>query len=319
MNRQKQEAENRSACHKSEYRKRKRKGEQTAEEVLKHALADCMQEETERIEEKIETEGPHGFSKSFIEKMQFVLKQGRAAETQEQKKVQRRHWSRVAAACIVCVVIAGGGLVGWQSGLFNQQNGSEKSAASTNMAETTGNAETSAESSQKDLDGGAGSEETAMAQDDVNGTVDTDQNKQSSQANQEISGEAEQDINETQTGIPVSVTVLEVTPTSLKVRLENTCEEEICFGDDYEGMEVYDASADSWSECQKQSEIAYHDIAYVMKPGQKQNWCDWSVDWSAVYGSLKAGHYRLTKPVLVGNTDAGCQYVQQIQIEFDIP
>lgn len=321
MNRKNREAENRSAYSKAEHCKRKRSEEQTAEDVLKQALAECMQEEAERAEKKIETEGQHAFSKSFIEKMQFVLKQGRAAEEQEKKKTQRRHWGRVAAACIVCVVIAGGGLVGWQSGLFSRQNGVEKSAART--ADTTGNADTTeaaSESSRKDLDGGAGSKETALAQGDVDGTVDTDQSTQSRQESQEVSGEAGQEADEKQQlDLSVSVTVLEVTPTTMKVRLENTGKEEIRFGDDYEGIEVYDAASDSWRECQKQSDIAYHDIAYVMKPGQKQNGCDWSVDWSAVYGSLKTGHYRLTKYISVGNADAGCQYVQQMQITFDIP
>ena len=58
----------------------------------------------------------------------------------------------------------------------------------------------------------------------------------------------------------VDIKVLEVTPTSLKVRLTNNGDDDISFGDDYEGIEVYDEATDTWMECQKQYEIACHDI-----------------------------------------------------------
>ena len=112
--------------------------------------------------------------------------------------------------------------------------------------------------------------------------------------------------------------MLEVTPTSLKVRLTNNGDEDISFGDDYEGIEVYDEATDTWMECQKQYEIACHDILHLVKSGDKQNWFDWYVDWANVYGSLEAGHYRLQKNISIGNIDGGDQYVQLIQIEFDI-
>ena len=71
-------------------------------------------------------------------------------------------------------------------------------------------------------------------------------------------------------------------------------------------------------ECQKQYEIACHDILHLVKSGDKQNWFDWYVDWANVYSSLEAGHYRLLKNISIGNIDGGDQYVQLIQIEFDI-
>ena len=112
--------------------------------------------------------------------------------------------------------------------------------------------------------------------------------------------------------------MLEVTPTSLNVRLTNNGDEDISFGDDYEGIEVYDEATDTWMECQKQYEIACHDILHFVKSGDKQNWFDWYVDWTNVYGSLGAGHYRLQKNISIGNIDGGDQYVQLIQIEFDV-
>ena len=57
-----------------------------ADEVLKRALTDCMQEEANQVQKKMEREGQHAFSKPFIEKMQFVLKQGKQAEKQQKKK-----------------------------------------------------------------------------------------------------------------------------------------------------------------------------------------------------------------------------------------
>mgnify|MGYP000562133992 CR=1 FL=1 len=61
----------------------------------------------------------------------------------------------------------------------------------------------------------------------------------------------------------VDIKVLAVTPTSLKVRLTNNGDDDISFGDDYEGIEVYDEATDTWMECQKQYEIACHDILHL--------------------------------------------------------
>lgn len=60
-----------------------------ADEVLKRALTDCMQEEANQVQKKMEREGQHAFSKPFIEKMQFVLKLGKQAEEQQKKKTVR--------------------------------------------------------------------------------------------------------------------------------------------------------------------------------------------------------------------------------------
>ena len=62
----------------------------SADEVLKRALTDCMQEEANQVQKKMEREGQHAFSKPFIEKMQFVLKLGKQAEEQQKKKATRK-------------------------------------------------------------------------------------------------------------------------------------------------------------------------------------------------------------------------------------
>ena len=85
MNRQ-----NQGKSEKKEYIYKKRKKVRGADEVLKRALEDCMQEEANQVQKKMEPEGQHAFSKPFIEKMQFILKQGKQAEEQQKKKARGR-------------------------------------------------------------------------------------------------------------------------------------------------------------------------------------------------------------------------------------
>ena len=309
MNRQ-----NQGKSEKNERVYTKRKKVRGADEVLKRALAECMQEEAERAQEKLDEEGQHAFSKPFIEKMQFVLKQGKHAEEQQKKKVRGRRWTRVAAACIVCVVVAGGSWIGLRGNFKMSQNETSGSAPKTEMASQEENFEIGRE------DQGAaasGNVDASDAQKDgaaaSNQGTEEKENRQDSAATEENTSESSGILAQN-----VDVKVLAVTPTSLQVRLTNNGDEDISVGDDYEGIEVYDEAADTWTECQKLDEIAYHDILHVVKPGDAQNWYDWYVDWTGVYGSLGAGHYRLQKNISIGNIDGGDQYVQLIQIEFDV-
>lgn len=307
MNRQ-----NQGKSEKNEYIYKKRKKVRGADEVLKRALEDCMQEEANQVQKKMEPEGQHAFSKPFIEKMQFVLKQGKQAEEQQKKKARGRRWTRVAAACIVCVVVAGGSWVGLRGNLKMSQN---ESSALTTQKETASQ-EKSAEMGKADrADTISGNADASDTQENESVVLNEDkkENSQDSEGTEENTSAS--------TGIlvqNVDIKVLAVTPTSLKVRLTNNSDDDISFGDDYEGIEVYDEATDTWMECQKQYEIACHDILHFVKSGDKQNWFDWYVDWTNVYGSLGAGHYRLQKNISIGNIDGGDQYVQLIQIEFDV-
>ena len=307
MNRQ-----NQGKSEKNEYIYKKRKKVRGADEVLKRALADCMQEETNQVQKKMEREGQHAFSKPFIEKMQFVLKQGKQAEEQQKKKACGRRWTRVAAACIVCVVVAGGSWVGLRGNLKMSQN---ESSALTTQKETASQ-EKSAEMGKADrADTISGNADASDTQENESVVLNEDkkENSQDSEGTEENTSAS--------TGIlvqNVDIKVLEVTPTSMNVRLTNNGDEDISFGDDYEGIEVYDEATDTWMECQKQYEIACHDILHFVKSGDKQNWFDWYVDWTNVYGSLGAGHYRLQKNISIGNINGGDQYVQLIQIEFNV-
>lgn len=307
MNRQ-----NQGKSEKNEYIYKKRKKVRGADKVLKRALADCMQEEANQVQKKMEPEGQHAFSKLFIEKMQFVLKQGKQAEEQQKKKARGRRWTRVAAACIVCVIVASGSWIGLRGNFKMSQS---ESSALTDQKETASREE-SAEMGKADrADTISGNADASDTQENESTVLNQDkkENSQDSVSTEENTSAS--------TGIlaqNVDIKVLAVTPTSLKVRLTNNGDEDISFGDDYEGIEVYDEATDTWMECKKQYEIACHDILHLVKSGDKQNWFDWYVDWTNVYGSLGAGHYRLQKNISIGNIDGGDQYVQLIQIEFDV-
>ena len=307
MNRQ-----NQGKSEKNEYIYKKRKKVRGADEVLKRALEDCMQEEANQVQKKMESEGQHAFSKPFIEKMQFVLKQGKQAEEQQKKKARGRRWTRVAAACIVCVSVASGSWIGLRGNFKMSQS---ESSALTDQKETASREE-SAEMGKADrADTISGNADASDTQENESTVLNQDkkENSQDSVSTEENTSAS--------TGIlaqNVDIKVLAVTPTSLKVRLTNNGDDDISFGDDYEGIEVYDEATDTWMECKKQYEIACHDILHFVKSGDKQNWFDWYVDWANVYGSLGAGHYRLQKNISIGNIDGGDQYVQLIQIEFDV-
>ena len=305
---------NQGKSEKSEYIYKKRKKVRGADEVLKRALADCMQEETNQVQKKLEREGQHAFSKPFIEKMQFILKQGKQAEEQQKKKARGRRWTRVAAACIVCVVVAGGSWVGLRGNLKMSQ---KESSALTGKTETASQEESPEMGKSDYADTISGNVDASDTQENESNVLNED--KKETESSQDSAG-TEEDASAS-TGMlaqNVDIKVLEVTPTSLKVRLTNNGDEDISFGDDYEGIEVYDETTDTWKECQKQYEIACYDILHFVKSGDKKNWCDWYVDWANVYGSLGAGHYRLQKNIFIGNIDGGDQYVQLIQIEFDV-
>lgn len=307
MNRQ-----NQGKSEKNEYIYKKRKKVRGADEVLKRALEDCMQEEANQVQKKMEPEGQHAFSKPFIEKMQFVLKQGKQAEEQQKKKARGRRWTRVAVACIVCVIVASGSWIGLRGNFKMSQS---ESSALTDQKETASREE-SAEMGKADrADTISGNADASDTQENESTVLNQDkkENSQDSVSTEENTSAS--------TGIlaqNVDIKVLAVTPTSLKVRLTNNGDDDISFGDDYEGIEVYDEATDTWMECKKQYEIACHDILHLVKSGDKQNWFDWYVDWANVYGSLEAGHYRLLKNISIGNIDGGDQYVQSIQIEFDV-
>lgn len=307
MNRQ-----NQGKSEKNEYIYKKRKKVRGADEVLKRALEDCMQEEANQVQKKMEPEGQHAFSKPFIEKMQFVLKQGKQAEEQQKKKARGRRWTRVAAACIVCVIVASGSWIGLRGNFKMSQS---ESSALTGKTETASREE-SAEMGKADrADTISGNADASDTQENESTVLNQDKKENSQDS---VSTEENTSASTGMLAQNVDIKVLEVTPTSLKVRLTNNGDEDISFGDDYEGIEVYDEATDTWMECQKQYEIACHDILHLVKSGDKQNWFDWYVDWANVYGSLEAGHYRLLKNISIGNIDGGDQYVQSIQIEFDV-
>ena len=249
---------NQGKSEKSEYIYKKRKKVRGADEVLKRALADCMQEETNQVQKKLEREGQHAFSKPFIEKMQFILKQGKQAEEQQKKKARGRRWTRVAAACIVCVVVAGGSWVGLRGNLKMSQ---KESSALTGNTETASQEESPEMGKSDYADTISGNVDASDTQENESNVLNEDKKETESRQDSAVT---EEDASAS-TGMlaqNVDIKVLEVTPTSLKVRLTINGDEDISFGDDYEGIEVYDETTDTWMECQKQYEIACYDILH---------------------------------------------------------
>ena len=198
MNRQ-----NQGKSEKNEYIHKKRKKVRGADKVLKRALADCMQEEANQVQKKMEPEGQHAFSKLFIEKMQFVLKQGKQAEEQQKKKTHGLQWTRVAAACIVCVIVASGSWIGLRGNVKMSQS---ESSALTDQKETASREE-SAEMGKADASDTQENESTVLNQDKKENSQDSVSIEENTSASTGILAQN------------VDIKVLAVTPTSLKVRL----------------------------------------------------------------------------------------------------
>ncbi|RGY97735.1 immunoglobulin-like domain-containing protein [Clostridium sp. AM58-1XD] len=95
-------------------------------------------------------------------------------------------------------------------------------------------------------------------------------------------------------GLPgqVNMTVVEdsVTPTSVKLLLNNDTGLNIMFGDDYKLQKYEDGE---WKELEPLTgDIAFHDIGYMPKKGQPVKW---EADWSSYYGTLEPGSYLIIK------------------------
>lgn len=155
--------------------------------------------------------------------MQFVLKQGKNAEERQKKKVYGRRWIRVATACIVCAVVAGGSLIGLRRSFLMSQNETSGSAPKTETASQ----EESLEIGKADQgDAVSGDVDASDAQED--GTAVSNQGKEEKESSQDSAGTEEN--TSASTGIltqKVDIKVLAVTPTSLKVRLTNNGDEDI--------------------------------------------------------------------------------------------
>lgn len=84
----------------------------------------------------------------------------------------------------------------------------------------------------------------------------------------------------------------DITPTSIKLLLENETDLNIIFGDDYR---LWKFDGETWHEVEPLvDDVMYKSIGYMPKRG---NPVEWTSDWSRLYGKLENGTYQITKTV----------------------
>ena len=102
--------------------------------------------------------------------------------------------------------------------------------------------------------------------------------------------------------VSMSADESDITPTSMKLLLENETDLDIVFGDDFR-LQKHDG--ESWVDMEpllKKDGIYFHSIAYKPRRG---NPVEWTVDWESLYGGLEEGTYAITKSVKDVNGTAG--------------
>lgn len=109
----------------------------------------------------------------------------------------------------------------------------------------------------------------------------------------------------------VSMEVTENTNTSAIITTTSTSDLEVIYGDSYI-LECQDSKTGEWNELYTGKELAYHDIAYVVKKGGS---AEWKVDWKEYYGELEPGTYRIVKKYFV-NRETGDDTDYTLMAEF---
>lgn len=92
-------------------------------------------------------------------------------------------------------------------------------------------------------------------------------------------------------GVSMTADEGDITPASIKLKLENETDLNIIFGDDYELLKFEDGI---WKDLLPE-DTAFKSIAYTPKRGKP---VVWEADWSGLCGSLEAGNYMIVKTVI---------------------
>lgn len=112
----------------------------------------------------------------------------------------------------------------------------------------------------------------------------------------------------------VSLKVTECTKYSLTMEISNNTDLQVEYGEDYL-LEVFDEEIQTWTSVPyKDTEVAFHDIAYVMTKGEP---AVLSVDWTSMYGELEEGRYRIVKEVN-DSRETGDYTTYTLMDEFEI-
>ncbi len=208
---------------------------------------------------------------------------------------------RIAAACLVCVILLSTGILGYQGLLRAGRIGADSSASySTAVTDGIGGAETAEE-----YDTGADAAEEETAEESVSAAgSETDGEDAGNGSNGESAGnEADEngagnEDDEVSAGGEnardgVSLKVTNVTDYSATLEISNEAGEEVSYGETYE-LECYDDKTGDWVAVPLKNEVAYEEIAYIVPEGEAVTCV---VDWSEAYGSLSEGTYRMVKEI----------------------
>jgi len=112
----------------------------------------------------------------------------------------------------------------------------------------------------------------------------------------------------------VTMRVTDNTEHSLTLEIQNDGNVSVQLGDPF-SLEYFDRTTDTWLPVPQLADLAFHDIGYEVKEGGMGTW---PVDWSALYGALEEGTYRIVKTVwLSQNAGQGEPYT--LTAAFEIP
>ncbi|MCD7921280.1 MAG: hypothetical protein LUG27_02375 [Clostridiales bacterium] len=303
----------------------------TSQDILREVLLEYMEAEAAQVPQTEELMREHVFSEGFLKKMKLLLAQeegaGRVAESEGAEKQggnsaksgffrslsQSRISLRVAAACIVCVVVFGAGWVIYRGAdSLTTSDSSATDVATAELEEATEGTEDSAavsgDTDDADLQSGAGSgsQENDAAQNEgvvVQDGDDTAQDDSGTTQEEDTSTQDEAD-GADQGGIlstalaetdlaGLSVTVNSYTAYSMELELTNETGAVISYGS-YYTIEGYDEDSGTWEAAEQWPDGVFEDLAYIIKEGETVTL---TVDWSNLYGELGEGTWRLTKEV----------------------
>ncbi|MCD8110679.1 MAG: hypothetical protein LUE14_11385 [Clostridiales bacterium] len=302
----------------------------TSQDILREVLLEYMEAEAASVPPTQELMREHTFSEQFLKKMKLLLAQeegtGRGAESEGAVKQggnsakssffrrfsQSRVSLRVAAACIVCVVVFGAGWVIYRgAGSLTTSDSSATDVATAESEEATDGTENpaavSGDTDDADLQSGAGSgsQENDAAQNEGAVVQDGDDTAQddSGTAQEDTSTQAEADGADQGGILPtvqaetdlagLNVTVNSYTVYSMELELTNETGAEISYGS-YYTIEGYDEDSGTWEAAEQRLDGVFEDLAYIVKEGETVTL---TVDWSNLYGELGEGTWRLTKEV----------------------
>ena len=253
---------------------------QSSDHMIKQALFEQMEQELSGVPSGEQIRRQHIFSRQFEERMKPILAaggavcNGKACEAKKRKRAGSGKNIRVLAACIACVLVLGAAFGAWKNLRPFQSESVESGAGITanESGELSGNASQDAEGSE------------------APGNFSQDE------GSSEMPGGASQDTGESENEAPVRMTVTEVTSVSATILMENRSDQYFWYGDAYH-LEQWDAEKGVWEPVPESDSCAWEDLAYHLPAGDSS---EWRADWTARYGALTPGTYRMVKEVYEG-------------------